>query len=640
MPAVLQDMADGALQALAVQHVSALVAGVLALEDGSSVLAELMRASGAGVTPRVMFLRQCAAGWERAKSSDFSRIVESAAPLEAMLREQPWPDVAQQLAALVRETAVLTRPPREAARVVGLPHEPSLDARRRWHTVALDLNNRLDAIPEAVTVFEALVSGFDDPDDLHAKMVSNLQICRERVTAGEGTAEIKRLRKAIAAATAEPEEFDQCGLVDGRKTSTCRPIVAELYDSFVAAAEPAKSDLPWLMLRTLSLLLHNQHGATSAAWSLTLLAITQANKNNAATTMLPLLFGDRRDLREQILQRDLSVASRSKNKSLMRTILTELLSVVDGAKERAEYEKQLRGLRSQAVVSFLKWGSLAGFGLLMVIGALNTPAPPVPVATAPVRVQPTSAIVPLADRTALQPPAGNTAPLSIYGLRWCRYQAVRANGAETYLNKLRQESSTQVDRFNAAVNTFNAYVRPMNESCARYSYNKEDGLIIDAEVSEQQTVLAYAGQQVVESVYLAGSAGSTSASLFRSNPSYFPPSSTTPLTPSSDPRPSYVAPPAQAIQPAAPVTGPYADGQSDRRAWEAWMGSTTGATHDGAEWWAGVRSVQRPPSCSTVPGGNDPPAALAGCNQAKTRLANSDRRRRAEPDYRAGWNNP
>ena len=90
----------------------------------------------------------------------------------------------------------------------------------------------------------------------------------------------------------------------------------------------------------------------------------------------------------------------------------------------------------------------------------------------------------------------------------------------------------------------------------------------------------------------------------------------------------------------APASASYMDGQNDRRAWEAWIAGMSGAGRDGAEWWAGVRSTQRPPSCSTVPGSSDPVAAAAGCNQAKIRLGNPDRRRRAEPDYRAGWNNP
>ena len=45
----------------------------------------------------------------------------------------------------------------------------------------------------------------------------------------------------------------------------------------------------------------------------------------------------------------------------------------------------------------------------------------------------------------------------------------------------------------------------------------------------------------------------------------------------------------------------------------------------------------RPPACNDAPG-YDRVNAVAGCNAARARLAGPERRRRTEPDYRAGWN--
>lgn len=83
----------------------------------------------------------------------------------------------------------------------------------------------------------------------------------------------------------------------------------------------------------------------------------------------------------------------------------------------------------------------------------------------------------------------------------------------------------------------------------------------------------------------------------------------------------------------------YQKGQADRQAWETWFGGLTGDYRAGAEWWAGQRSLPHPGSCSAAP-----PSAgadwTAGCFEARGMLAPLDARRKAEPDYRLGWNNP
>ena len=656
IPPAPPEMADIALQGLANQHAEALVDGLIAHGDGGKFLSKLLSEAGDVTTPQGIFLRQGTVGWERAKAGDLSRIIELAEPLESALCEAPEPETARKLAQLIQGLADTTLPQRQAARLLGLPHEASVDARVRWQAVALDLNNRLDAIPEAVTVLEALASSFDDQDDLQARITKNLQVCRERVTSGEGTPQMRRLTSALAAATAKPTEFDQCGLVEGRKTSACSALVAELHDSFVAATEHATSELPWVLLRGLTLGLHNQHNATAAAWSLTVLAIDQANRNKTGQSVLALFLEDRTNLRSQILQRELDLAIRSKRKNTTRRILAELISLTEAPTEKAAYVGLSKKLRTQAFFSYLKWGFWTAVAGCMAIGYLNQaptpvrtaaapsvqrPAPPTPAASTPAP----GIVAPAVDRTAVQPPAGNAA-LTISGLRWCRYSQVKADAAEAYLEALRPDPNLKIDRFNAAINLYNAFLQNLNASCGSYTYRKSDAVIVDAEVNEQRAALSAMGRNAVEGTYRAlGAPAPASLPAYTPPAAYAPPAPVVPTPSPNTFRPAYLQPPAVAVpQPdlakPTPASASYMDGQNDRRAWEAWIAGMSGAGRDGAEWWAGVRSIQRPPTCSSVPGGSDPVAAAAGCNQARIRMGNPDRRRRAEPDYRAGWNNP
>jgi hypothetical protein len=93
--------------------------------------------------------------------------------------------------------------------------------------------------------------------------------------------------------------------------------------------------------------------------------------------------------------------------------------------------------------------------------------------------------------------------------------------------------------------------------------------------------------------------------------------------------------------PAPPISAPtigvstaFTRGRGDRQAWEAWFAATAGDYRQGALYWAGQRSMSKPGLCEALA----TEAAKAGCRDAKVQLDPSDVRRRAEPEYRSGWN--
>ena len=95
------------------------------------------------------------------------------------------------------------------------------------------------------------------------------------------------------------------------------------------------------------------------------------------------------------------------------------------------------------------------------------------------------------------------------------------------------------------------------------------------------------------------------------------------------------ATPTQAAEAAttAPDTASFDAGKAGRQTWEVWFARTAGPYRAGASWWAAHRSLANA-SCTAL----RDPASLVGCRDAKAVMDPFDARRRADPDYRTGWN--
>ena len=499
-------------------------------------------------------------------------------------------------------------------------------------------------MPEAVTVLTALISGFGTDDDLGTRTRSDLDTCLERLAAGQGTPEIRRLERAINAAVEQELSFQQIAMCDGRKTAQTPPVVAELYDAFSAAAKAAQTDLPWLLLRAFTLRLHNEFSTTEAALSFAQLSCEEATRSTVAAEILPQLQTDIRTLHKMSLNVELETAVNSKQSKTVRRLLEMLVTVEDDAEHRNKYQVALRTLRRQQIKTWARYGFysvLAGLSLIGLITSnqntssvnnrsgytyqYNAPAAP-----------------PLADPDAGQPqrqPAPGTTVLTRAELRWCRYQGARAQAARDYLYSLQPMTAGSVAPYNAGVHAYNAFIGPLNAVCTDYKYGIADGSVVEFEIAQKSDLLKAEGQRIITSAYQVDSTFPIGSPPYNRNvhlgnqnstPDYAQPTPPSTL-------PSYPAPSSQ--QSNVGDMSSYSQGQLDRRNWEAWFAQLEGPFRDGAQWWASVRSSNPPPTCQRAPGA-DHIAAAAGCTAAQERLTNLDRRRRSEPDYRAGWNNP
>ena len=82
----------------------------------------------------------------------------------------------------------------------------------------------------------------------------------------------------------------------------------------------------------------------------------------------------------------------------------------------------------------------------------------------------------------------------------------------------------------------------------------------------------------------------------------------------------------------------FQQGFADRKSWEAWFTILAPDVQAGAEFWTSQRSLKNPAPCVPPPTASSPDKWSYGCSEAKTRITPFEQRRRAEPEYRAGWN--
>jgi hypothetical protein len=652
MPPVPREMLDTALATLADQHGEAFANGMLALPDGADLFAEQLLATAPEAIARISFLRHSAAAWDRATASETARDLELATPIEATLQRNADPATAAQLAALVLRVAERSKPGREACRLVGLPHQASTDTTQRWRAVALDLNNRQDAVCEAVMVLDALADGFGTTDELGVLIAGDLDVCRKRLASAEGTYEARRLELAIKAAVENELAFQRSGIIDGRTTAQTPAVVAELYAAFMAATGLARSDTPWRLLRAFTLRLHNEFAATETALSFTQLAIERGTGTSVAADALFLLQLDLITLHKKLLNVELVAAVSTKQTSVAQRLLKQLIRLTDDANTRGNLQIVLGRLIKPETSTRIKYLLYAGIAVLpfifFIISNGSPPASPgstsyrtranqvrssgYPVSNPPPTQIPNSpmAIDPDAWHPAFQP-FSNTTILTRAELRWCRYESARSNAAQDFLQA--NESNPAIDRggYKAIKEALSAYIAFMNTACFGKMPQPADRSVIDFELTQNSAALIAEGQNMIVRWYQTANIPANKRTVVPADP-----------TPGYVPPASKASPAYTSSTPAFPAVRDFAafsQGQADRHKWESWFVGLSGAYRDGADWWVGVRASAHPPSCDRT-AGMDHATAVSGCIAAKARLDNVDIRRRAEFDYRTGWNNP
>lgn len=645
MPPIPQPMFESAMEQLACLHAEALSDGALALKHGADVLSKIVESLGSSVTGASVFLRQTMAAWERATASESNKELENARELTAKLRAAPEKATIAQLSYVIRAVAFRTRPVRALALHFALPHDASAEMVDNWRSLAVDLVKEHKALSQAEAILDLLAKEFGTSDGSGQRVARDLAACRERIASGEDLPEVARFAAALDAAEKQAALFKGDVLArmarDGQGRYNTLAIAVELWEAFIAVTFNTPSDAPWKALRAFAVRLHNDFSASESALALTDLALKYAYGNSLTIEVRPQLEADRRRLLTHTLRRQLNAAVEKKRRGAARQLLSQLVPLAENDADRREYTSTLRRLQWQAAKSFVSrsFYALIAVGILYAIIAdknrsSGTRSAPYPTHT-PMAANPPIAITAADDGKELRPPPG-TGVLSRSQLRWCLFQDARLTAAKAYLDDLRTSQYVQGDAFNRAIEGFNTSISDYNDSCRQKQFYTKDKGAIDAELSIKASVLQAEGQRLGASGYLTQSNFPTPQTAPSAPPATYSPSAHSNSGGGNYPPVQFQA---SGVAPQPSYSGVYVEGQQDRRAWDVWFAGLMGDSRQGADWWAGVRSTANPPPCTKAPG-TDRVAAVRGCSEAKTRLASADRRRRAEPDYRSGWNNP
>lgn len=518
IPSPPAELLRRALETLIETHaaVAAAAAAKLGEAQGASLLIELISQTQPEDPLRSGFLRLVSSSWTRVSSARLAALEEMAGKHEAILRDKPDATAAAALARIIGEWAALTSPAREMDIIAGLTHQPSADTAARWRGITLRLVNEHKAAMTALPVVEALAASLSRLPGVGSKLLEDIEVCR-RIAEDEKTANHPAIVALSAAVQTAMSKADFVGAaLDGSPSLSGRgPAVEAVGNAFQAAVRAKLGNLPWLLMRQLTLWLHNEKGHTAAAVSLTrVLAVTAGENSNFGMDPAQLaelratLQKDIRALSRELAFKKLQAALHEGRHREALAHAAEAATLADDDKERREAEgirDKLSEQISKRTRSRVIWGLVAA----AVIGWIfieenNGPSSPATHYRPPPVSSPTARPAPAPQTPAQQsvPTSGNSsiALVSLSELRWCEFQSRRLYAAEAFVRTIRSSGTYTARDNDAAVSQFNRLVGQFNTACENRRYLERDLQQVQDEARARANELFQEGQRLISSV--------------------------------------------------------------------------------------------------------------------------------------------
>jgi peptidoglycan hydrolase-like protein with peptidoglycan-binding domain len=274
-----------------------------------------------------------------------------------------------------------------------------------------------------------------------------------------------------------------------------------LRDAFVTSVKSSKgstvADLPWLMLRSITVKLNNELAAPDSALALVTGLLDLARELDVSEDVFARLREDKRAIERNQLEGELLGHLKEGRLGAASSVIENLLQDYKSPDERNTLQKLKSDLKRKKIGQYFRWGFWPAVVLVGIILANIDRSPP----TAPRPFSNPSSIAaqqplsnpsvqttpprPVRNFVEEMPPIGTDRNFSEGNIRYCMFQKVR-------LEIIQPRISTNYES-----GEFNRLVDDYNSRCGSYRYIRSDRNAVEAELIQKRPDLMFQAERIL-----------------------------------------------------------------------------------------------------------------------------------------------
>jgi hypothetical protein len=350
-------------------------------------------------------------------------------------------------------------------------------------SVAIDLANNSSRFDVALSLTKACQIEFADLPRAEEQLAEDESTLKDQIAA----AKIEPLANAITKLDGDLHTL----AADLRNYGFGKGAVGlakSLRDTFVAVAndskESAANELPWLMLRSVSLKLNNDREDPDGALALVDGLLELSVEFGASNEVKARLGEDRRAAERNRLEKQfLSCLNANRHREALSAI-ENLIPYCKDPEERDKLQNLKSQLQRKRTGQYLRWGfwaAVVGGGIVLA----NMDHSPNSPSRSPSYDSQTVATSPVRNSPEEMPPIGTDRTFTEGNIRYCKFQDARLE-----FMKPRLITNFQIGAFNRLVDDYNS-------RCSSFRYRKNDWSKVQLEVTEKQAELEAQAQRII-----------------------------------------------------------------------------------------------------------------------------------------------
>lgn len=368
--------------------------------------------------------------------------------------------------------------------------------------LSLDLANNHEGYETSLALSSLCRDIFAELPRAVEQLDNDIEILDERVLATGAAPLIELIAKIEDSPHGLAAELKRSGF-----GSTARGTVGELYAAFQAAIEKFSGtpsfDLPWAILRNLSLKINNDFDDPSSSLAIVEFIIKHPHFKKVSEHIRSQIEEDEVAVRINVHERDLLGAVSAKNYVAAEEAARQLTLLVKDPDKKREFSQILQGLQQRNKPKLKVWRYVIGAAVVFMIvsslmdqkskstyrpnSTVSPTRPPSPTGY-PAPTRPTVPATSPDTGKEVKPPSGIDITLTIENVRYCVREAERLDAIKP---RITHEGDQVIQLFNIDINDFNS-------RCSRYRYVRADMDKVTAELATRKTLTGHEADQRLE----------------------------------------------------------------------------------------------------------------------------------------------